>query len=149
MPWGLRAASPTRVVLADTMAVGPAIVAREGLLRHTPRWPRSCARLGRPPPLVRRRIRQLLVGRCERRDCRGQCKVGSNELLESGRIVRGREREIIERRLESVDRWRRLNRREGPAERLTSARGQNLTLALNMRETEGRLPRSPGPGAGC
>jgi hypothetical protein len=71
------------------MAVSPAIIAREGLLRHT-RRPRSCAQVGSFSPFVRRRIRQLLVGRCERRDCRSQCKVGSNELLESGRIVRGR-----------------------------------------------------------
>ena len=33
MTWSLRAASSTRVALADMMAVGPAIVAREGVTR--------------------------------------------------------------------------------------------------------------------
>ena len=89
MPRSLCVAGPTRVRLADTMAVSPAIIAREGLLRHTPRRPWSCAHLGGLSPFVRRRICQLLVGRCERRDCHSQCKVGRDELLEGGRIVRG------------------------------------------------------------
>ena len=72
------------------MAVSPPIISQEGLLHHTLRRPRSCAHVGRPPSFVCRRIRQLLVGRRESRDCRSQCKVGSDELLESGRIVCGR-----------------------------------------------------------
>jgi hypothetical protein len=130
------------------MSVRPAVIAREGLLRHTlPRhWSlRSHSRWGRQPPPICRSIRQHFVGGCERRDHGHECKVGSGELLQHGQVVGSREHKVIKRQLKSVDCWRCLNCCKGPAEGLTSTQGKDLALAFDVRETEGRLPRTPGP----
>ena len=135
----------TGVLTADAMAVRPTVVARVRSLRRPPpvrrlpRWSPPC----RSPPATPR-IHQFLVGCGERGDGCRERQISRRELLKDSSVVRCRERKVVECRLQPSDRRsRRRKHAVSPTKWFPTPRGQDLTLALEVRETERRLPSHP------
>ena len=147
----LMGAGGTGVLAADAMAVRPTVVARvRSLVRSPPsrrrrRWSPRCW----SPLATCHRLRQFFVRLGQRGDGDRECQIGRRELREDGRVVRRRERKVVECPLQLSD---RRNRRRKHAvrttERFAPPRSQDLSLALEVRETKRRLPSPPSARGG-